>query len=83
MPPLCFVLMPFGQKKDPSGKMRDFDAAYQAEATRLIDEEGVTLDYAACSAFVFAWNNYATGEVTLSSPKDAVDYIEKNQKAAK
>ena len=54
---------------------RDFDAAYQAEATRLIDEEGVTLDYAACSAFVFAWNNYSTGEVTLSSPSEAADYI--------
>ena len=52
-----------------------FDAAYQAEATRLIDEEGVALDYAASSAFVFAWNNYNTDEVTLSTPQDAVNYI--------
>jgi tetratricopeptide (TPR) repeat protein len=29
MRPLCFVLMPFGRKKDASGKLRDFDAAYQ------------------------------------------------------
>ena len=47
----------------------DFDAAYQAEATRLIDEEGVTVDYAAASAFVFAWNNYMTAEVTLGTPR--------------
>ena len=53
----------------------DFDAAYQAEATRLIDEEGVQLDYAAASAFVFAFNNYDTTEVTLQSPTDAVNYI--------
>lgn len=53
----------------------DFDAAYQAEATRLIDQEGVQLDYAAASAFVFAFNNFNTGEVTLSSPSDAVAYI--------
>jgi hypothetical protein len=53
----------------------DFDAAYQSEATRLIDQEGVQLDYAASSAFVFAFNNFDTGEVTLSSPSDAVAYI--------
>jgi tetratricopeptide (TPR) repeat protein len=29
MRPLCFVLMPFGKKKDSSGRVRDFDAAYQ------------------------------------------------------
>ena len=55
-----------------------FNAAYQAEATRLIDEEGVQLDYAAASAFVFAWNNYATTEVTLNTPSDAVNYIMAN-----
>src|ERR687887_1504947 len=27
--PLCFVLMPFGQKPSPSGKLIDFDAVYQ------------------------------------------------------
>ena len=54
---------------------RDFDAAYQAEATRLIDEEGVALNYAAASAFVFAWNNFSTTEITLGSPADAVSYI--------
>ena len=52
-----------------------FDAAYQAEATRLIDEEGVDVDHASCSAFVFAWNNYNTGEVTLTTPSQAVTYI--------
>jgi hypothetical protein len=56
-----------------------FDAAYQSEATRLIDEEGVTLDYAASSAFVFAWNNLSTDEVTLASPADAVNYIMSHQ----
>jgi hypothetical protein len=52
-----------------------FDAAYQSEATYLIDEQGVPLDYAAASAFVFAFNNYATTEVTLTSPSQAVTYI--------
>jgi hypothetical protein len=28
-PPFCFVLMPFGQKKDPAGAMIDFDAVYR------------------------------------------------------
>jgi hypothetical protein len=27
--PFCFVLMPFGQKKDPAGAMIDFDAVYR------------------------------------------------------
>jgi hypothetical protein len=27
--PLCFVLMPFGQKKDPAGAVIDFDAVYR------------------------------------------------------
>ena len=27
--PLCFALMPFGQKKDPAGAMIDFDAVYR------------------------------------------------------
>jgi len=53
----------------------DFDAAYQSEATRLIDQEGVALDMAAASAFVFAFNNFNTGEVVLTSPTDAVNYI--------
>jgi hypothetical protein len=53
----------------------DFDAAYQSEATRLIDEEGVELDYAAASAFVFAFNNFDTSEVTLTTPSQAVTYI--------
>ena len=57
---------------------QDFAAAYQAEATRLIDEEGVDVDHAACSAFVFAWNNYETVEVTLSTPADALTYIMTN-----
>ena len=26
--PLCFVLMPFGQKPDPTGAMIDFDRIY-------------------------------------------------------
>src|SRR5918992_139363 len=27
--PLCFVLMPLGQKPSPSGRLIDFDAVYQ------------------------------------------------------
>jgi hypothetical protein len=27
--PLCFVLMPFGQKPDESGRMVDFDRVYR------------------------------------------------------
>jgi len=30
MKPLCFVLMPFGTKKDQSGKLIDFDAVYHS-----------------------------------------------------
>lgn len=52
-----------------------FDAAYQSEATRLIDEENLDKNTAAASAFVFAWNNYSTSEITLTSPSDAVSYI--------
>ena len=58
-----------------ANEQAQFDAAYQAEATRLIDEEFVQLDYAACSAFVFAFNNYVSSEITLNSPSEAVSYI--------
>jgi len=47
MRPLCFVLMPFGKKKDPSGKLRDFDAAYQkviAPAIEAAEMEPVRAD---------------------------------------
>lgn len=30
MKPLCFVLMPFGKKKDEKGREIDFDAIYKA-----------------------------------------------------
>ena len=30
MAPLCFVLMPFGQKPDPTGAMIDFDRSLRA-----------------------------------------------------
>jgi Putative phage tail protein len=56
----------------------DFYNAYESEASRLIDEEGVPVDQAAASAFVFAWNNYQTQEVTLNTPIDAINYIMAN-----
>ena len=58
-----------------ANEQAQFDAAYQAEATRLIDEEDVSLDYAAASAFVFAWNNFVSSEVTLNTPAEALAYI--------
>lgn len=53
----------------------DFYNAYQAQATYLIDVGGLALDAAAASAYVFAYNNYNTAEITLTSPSDAINYI--------
>src|SRR5919198_397538 len=39
--PLCFVLMPFGQKPSPSGKLIDFDAVYQELIAPAIAEAGL------------------------------------------
>jgi tetratricopeptide (TPR) repeat protein len=36
--PLCFVLMPFGQKPSPSGRLIDFDAVYQELIAPAIGE---------------------------------------------
>jgi tetratricopeptide (TPR) repeat protein len=36
--PLCFVLMPFGQKKDAEGKVVDFDAVYAGVIKPAIEE---------------------------------------------
>ena len=41
MKPLCFVLMPFGQKPDSSGKMIDFDAVYSDLIAPAIEEAGL------------------------------------------
>lgn len=38
MQPLCFVLMPFGQKPDSSGSIIDFDAVYQQLIAPAIKE---------------------------------------------
>jgi hypothetical protein len=37
MKPLCFVLMPFGQKPDGSGAIVDFDAVYHTLVKPAID----------------------------------------------
>ena len=41
MNPLCFVLMPFGQKTDVSGKVIDFDAIYRGFIAPAIIEAGL------------------------------------------
>ncbi len=41
MRPLCFVLMPFGQKPDAAGTMIDFDAVYQTLIRPAIEEAGL------------------------------------------
>src|SRR5919198_763527 len=39
--PLCFVLMPFGQKPSPSGKLIDFDAVYQELIAPAVEAAGM------------------------------------------
>src|SRR5580704_56413 len=39
--PLCFVLMPFGQKPDLAGAMVDFDAVYRDLIRPAIEEAGM------------------------------------------
>src|SRR3984893_11932669 len=39
--PLCFVLMPFGQKTDAVGVMVDFDAVYRDLIMPAIEEAGM------------------------------------------
>ena len=40
-PPLCFVLMPFGQKPDASGATVDFDAVYRDFIAPAIEAAGM------------------------------------------
>ncbi len=40
MEPLCFILMPFGNKTDASGKQIDFNAVYQDLIVPAILEAG-------------------------------------------
>jgi hypothetical protein len=39
--PLCFVLMPFGQKPGPAGRLIDFDAVYQELVILAIEAAGL------------------------------------------
>src|SRR3954471_3012686 len=39
--PLCFVLMPFGQKPDATGGLVDFDAVYRELIQPAIDDAGL------------------------------------------
>jgi len=41
MKPLCFVLMPFGQKQDAGGKTIDFNAVYRELITPAIADAGL------------------------------------------
>ena len=53
-----------------------FDAAYQAEFTRLVDQEYmVDYDMAYASAFFFAFNNYRQDEYTYGTQGGALAYI--------
>ncbi|HEX9106458.1 MAG TPA: hypothetical protein VF832_04510, partial [Longimicrobiales bacterium] len=39
--PLCFVLMPFGQKPDAAGKLIDFDAVYAQVIAPAVEKAGL------------------------------------------
>ena len=41
LPPLCFVLMPFGRKPSIAGGIIDFDAVYQDLIAPAITEAGL------------------------------------------
>lgn len=41
MKPLCFVIMPFGEKKDQNGVTIDFDAVYEKFIRPVIEESGL------------------------------------------
>ena len=41
MKPLCFVLMPFGQKQDAGGKTIDFNAVYRELIMPAIADAGL------------------------------------------
>lgn len=38
MKPYCFVLMPFGEKSDKSGRIVDFDCVYQDIIKPAVDD---------------------------------------------
>jgi len=55
MNPLCFVIMPFGKKKDKNGKEIDFDAIYQQLILPAIEEakmEAVRADEEMVGGFI-------------------------------
>ena len=41
MKPLCFILMPFGKKKDEKGKIIDFDKIYNDFIKTSIEQSGL------------------------------------------
>lgn len=41
MRPFCFVLMPFGNKKDATGRVIDFDAVYECIIRPAVDDAGL------------------------------------------
>jgi tetratricopeptide (TPR) repeat protein len=40
-PPLCFVLMPFGRKPDPTGRVIDFDSVYRRIIVPAVEKAGL------------------------------------------
>jgi hypothetical protein len=40
-PPLCFALMPFGRKVDPSGRVTDFDSIYRHIIAPAVQQAGL------------------------------------------
>ena len=41
MKPLCFVIMPFNEKKDVDGKLIDFNAIYGSLIHKAIEDAGM------------------------------------------
>lgn len=76
--PLCFVLMPFGRKAAPDGRVINFDAVYRdliAPAIRAAELDPLRADEADVSGFIqkamfegLALCEYAVADLTLSNP---------------
>jgi hypothetical protein len=76
--PLCFVLMPFGKKPDPSGRSLDFDAVYTdliAPAIEAADLEPIRADQEVTGGIIhkpmferLLLCEYAVADLTLANP---------------
>jgi hypothetical protein len=78
MKPLCFVLMSFGRKSDPSGRLTDFDAVYQqiiAPSIRAANMEPMRADQEQMGGAIhkamferLLLSEYAVADVTGANP---------------